>query len=202
MDKKTQRRKTMIIIGDIVFGLLYTLLITAAVVLWGLVRLVDGLNFVFFPFLFIIFAIVGLAFIIFLYIKNNPVVLDRKKEKKYVLILSLTVAVLSISGITGIEIKNYDLKTYTREKWLERGYDRGRLVTSFMKKVDLVGKTESDVIYYLGEPDYQGKPSGNDTFAFSYNYDIGLYFDFLDPSTFDVYFNESGIITSVSIGYH
>lgn len=202
MDKKNQRRKKFIITMNIIFAVIYCLAIAAVLILWGLIRLVDGFFIFFLPLLFIGLAVLGVLFLAFKFYSDNHNLVDRKKVKKYTVIIALSLAASSVISVAGIEIKHFDLATYTREKWLEKGYDRGRMIKSFMKKVDLVGKTEAEMIYYLGEPDYQGTPSGNDTFAFSYNYDIGNYLDFLDSSTFDVYFNDSGTITSVGIGYH
>lgn len=186
----------------IIFAVIYSLAIGATLILWGSIRLVDGFAIIFLPLFFIGFAVLGVFFLSFKFYSDKHDLVDRKKVKKYTMIIALSLAGISVFSVAGIEIKHHDLASYSREKWLERGYDRGRMIKSFMKKVDLVGKTEVDVIYYLGEPDYHGKPGVNDTFSFSYNYDIGNYFDFLDPSTFDVYFNQTGTITSVGIGYH
>lgn len=202
MEKKNQRRKKIIIGLDVFFALLYTILIGAFLYLWGLIRLVDGLNFVFLPFVFMTFAILGLAFLVFRYLSNPPQFIDRKKEKKYFINLAIVLLVISVASITGIELKNYDLKTYTREKWLEKGYDRGRMIKSFTKKVDLVGKSKQDVVYFLGVADEEGKPYENDEFSYSYIYQLGNYLDWLDPSTFEVYFNDEHIVLSAEVVLH
>ncbi len=202
MDKKDQRRKTFIIVIDIVFALLYALLVASMLVAWGMMRLVESWAFLYFFFILGAAVIVGTLFGAFRYYSNSHGIVDRKLEKKFLKIISLVLLASSLLSIAGIEIKRHDIHTYTREKWINKDYDRGRLIESFLEQVDLKNKSEDEVIHYLGEPDYIRKSNESEEFSFAYNYNLGGYLNWFDGSDFDVYFNEENKVISAQIVHH
>lgn len=194
MEEVDKKQQTIIKGVNIAYSILTTLFVVALLVLWGMARLVNGLM-IFFVFpLFIGYIIVSVVFFGFHFFKRHNDETFLKKEKKYFARLGLCFVFVSVISISGIELKYHDITTYTREKWLSGNYDRGRLVHSFLKEVDLTNKGGNEAIYYLGEPDYISEPRGNDDFIYAYNYYLGSYLDWIDSSILCVCFNSDDLI--------
>lgn len=204
MDKEINvKHQKIVLITTIITYALFSLFIISLLVLWGYARLVNGL-FLFFIFhIFFIYIIsVMLVLGIHFYYKNRVSVAQKGKNKTLRIVL-LSLLALSVISISAIELKHYDIKTYSRQKWLSGKYDRGRLINSFVAQVDLVGKTKDDALYYLGAPDKDIKATlVDEPLAYYYVYDLGTYLDWIDASTYDVYFNASDIIINARVASH
>ena len=139
------------------------------------------------------------------------------KKTKYtvtlVVIIFLAVALL-IAGILGINSRYRKYSTWTRENWASASSNhnyRGLLSKSFMEQYDIVGYTKDQVGDLLGSPDkktivkdFDPKPHAavKDVGREKWIYDLGIYYDFMDPSTLEIYFDSEGIVYSVEIVGH
>ncbi len=199
MDQKQEKQKKFVIAAYILLYVFASLVVVLVNVIWGFARLSDSIFIIFMFSLFPVVVIVSIPFMALLFYNRRHQFIKQKVENKAAIIFAITALSVTVLSVAGIEIRHYDLKIYTREKWLEKGYDRGRMIESFMKQVDLVNKTETEVIYYLGEPGYVRTPQGDEEFSFCYSYRLGTYLDWFEGSNFDVYFDETAIVTSVYI---
>lgn len=86
--------------------------------------------------------------------------------------------------------------TYTREKWQAANEDdRYLMLPDFQKQVNLVGQSYGDMIYYLSEPDKNGK-EGSQTY---YDYALGTWSSL--HHTFERYYRVSfsdGVISEAA----
>jgi hypothetical protein len=107
----------------------------------------------------------------------------RSKESRRMLIP--LIGALAI-GIIGIPIAYHEgikhvewASTYTREKWeVADQDDRSRMIGDFEKQVNLVGKNEEEVVYYLGEPSRKTEENGQIGWDYSLGITSGLHHDF------------------------
>jgi len=167
---------------------------------WGSTRLGEGSwAILYVPYLLLALLIPGVLLFVTNYYCAKHEVLKAKTRRTFIIALISVLIVGSTASILPIEIKHHDLRTYTREKWLQsKPYYRGMMIDSFIEQVDLVGGSADDVVFYLGEP-LEKVESEQESQASEYHYDLGCYFDFMDPTIYVVTLNETNIV--VSAGY-
>ena len=135
-----------------------------------------------------------------------------KKKLIPTLVSVVPLAVALIIGITGIvttRIQYEDYKTFTTEKWMkaENNHDyRGLLIYSFLDKYDLSGYSLQETKDLLGTPD-QANEITLETYPPQYGgviyiYDLGYYKDYMDPTTFEITFNQYNNVASYEVVPH
>lgn len=135
-----------------------------------------------------------------------------KKKLMPTLVSVVPLIVALIIGITGIvttRIQYEDYKTFTTEKWMnaENNHDyRGLLIYSFLEQYDINGYSLQETKNLLGAPDqineitleiYPPQYGG-----VIYIYDLGYYKDYMDPTTFEVAFNQNNNVVSYEVVSH
>jgi len=167
---------------------------------WGLTRLSEGSwAVIYIPYLLLASLIPGALLFVTNYLCAKHEVLKAKTRKSFLIALISVLVVGSAASVLPIEIKYHDLRTYSREQWLNSNpYYRGMMIDSFIEQVDLVGASADSVVYYLGEP-LEKVESEQVNQALEYHYDLGFYFDYMDPTIYVVTLNETNIV--VSAGY-
>ena len=135
-----------------------------------------------------------------------------KKKLIPTLVSVVPLVVALIIGVTGIvttRIQYEDYKTFTTEKWMNayNNHDyRGLLIYSFLDKYDISGYSLQETKDLLGTPD-----QANEITLFSnppqyggviYIYDLGYYKDYMDPTTFEITFNQNNNVVSYEVVPH
>ena len=159
-------------------------------------------------FLFIVIAsliVVGLVAIagyLLMTIKTS------KKKLIPTLVAAIPFVVAQIIGIAGFvttRIQYEDYKTFTKEKWMNayNNHDyRGLLIYSFLDKYDISGYSLQETKDLLGTPDWTNEitletnPPQNGVI---YVYDLGYYKDYIDPTTFEITFNQDNNVVSYRV---
>ena len=124
-----------------------------------------------------------------------------KKKLIPTLVSTSPLVVAIIIGITGIvttRIQYEDYKTFTIEKWMNayNNHDyRGLLIYSFLNKYDISGYSELQVQELLGNPDWKNETN-------TWVYDLGYYKDYMDPTTFEITFNQYNNVVSYEVVPH
>ena len=135
-----------------------------------------------------------------------------KKKLIPTLVSVVPLVVALIIGITGIvttRIQYEDYKTFTTEKWMkaENNHDyRGLLIYSFLDKYDISGYSLQQTKDLLGTPD-QANEMTLETYPPQYGgviyiYDLGYYKDYMDPTTFEITFNQNNNVVSYEVVPH
>lgn len=135
-----------------------------------------------------------------------------KKKLKPTLVSTIPLVVALIIGITGIvttRIQYEDYKTFTIEKWMNayNNHDyRGLLIYSFLDKYDISGYSLQETKDLLGTPD-QTNEITLETYPPQYGgviyiYDLGYYKDYMDPTTFEITFNQNNHVVSYEVVSH
>ena len=135
-----------------------------------------------------------------------------KKKLIPTLVSVVPLVVALIIGITGIvttRIQYEDYKTFTIEKWMNayNNHDyRGLLIYSFLDKYDISGYTLQETKDLLGTPD-QAYEITLTTYPPQYGgviyiYDLGYYKDYIDPTTFEITFNQNNNVVSYEVVPH
>lgn len=135
-----------------------------------------------------------------------------KKKLKPTLVSTIPLVVALIIGITGIvttRIQYKDFKTFTIEKWMNayNNHDyRGLLIYSFLDKYDISGYSLQETKKLLGTPD-QVNEITLETYPTQYGgviyiYDLGYYKDYMDPTTFEITFNQNNNVVSYEVVPH
>lgn len=135
-----------------------------------------------------------------------------KKKLIPTLVSTIPLAVALIIGVTGIvttRIQYEDYKTFTTEKWMnaENNHDyRGLLIYSFLDKYDISGYSLQETKDLLGTPD-QVNEITLETYPPQYGgviyiYDLGYYKDYMDPTTFEITFNQYNNVVSYEVVPH
>jgi len=135
-----------------------------------------------------------------------------KKKLKPTLVSTIPLVVSLIIGITGIvttRIQYEDYKTFTIEKWMNayNNHDyRGLLIYSFLDKYDISGYGLQETKDLLGTPD-QTNEITLETYPPQYGgviyiYDLGYYKDYMDPTTFEITFNQNNHVVSYEVVSH
>ena len=124
-----------------------------------------------------------------------------KKKLIPTLVSVVPLVVALIIGVTGIvttRIQYEDYKTFTTEKWMNayNNHDyRGLLIYSFLDKYDISGYRELQVQELLGNPDWKNETN-------TWVYDLGYYKDYMDPTTFEITFNQNNNVVSYEVVPH
>ena len=135
-----------------------------------------------------------------------------KKKLIPTLVSVVPLAVALIIGITGIvttRIQYEDYKTFTVEKWMiaYNNHDyRGLLIYSFLEQYDINGYSLQETKNLLGTPD-QANEYTLETYPPQYGgviyiYDLGYYKDYMDPTTFEITFNQYNNVVSYEVVPH
>lgn len=162
-------------------------------------------------FLFII--IVSLIFVGITSLVGYLLMTIKTGKKKLIptLVSVVPLVVALIIGITGIvttRIQYEDYKTFTVEKWMNayNNHDyRGLLIYSFLDKYDISGYSLQETKDLLGTPD-QANEITLETYPPQYGviyiYDLGYYKDYMDPTTFEITFNQNNNVVSYEVVSH
>ncbi|MCR5457298.1 MAG: hypothetical protein K6F14_04420 [Clostridiales bacterium] len=172
------------------------------------------LTFIFIYWDLVIITLLGISMFVFYLV--STIKTEVKKTRcivtvAIVLVLSIvagTVGVLSING------SYEEYKTWTSEKWAEAKDNsdyRGLLSESFLEQYNLEELSGKQVEELLGEPDskmpvkeFDPKPhayvsnTGNERWI----YNVGYHYDFMDPSTFEIYIDSEDNVYKYEIVYH
>lgn len=152
---------------------------------------------------FLIIIIVSLIFVGITSIAGYLLMTIKTGKKKLIptLVSTIPLVVALIIGITGIvttRIQYEDYKTFTTEKWMNayKNHDyRGLLIYSFLDKYDISGYRELQVQELLGNPDWKNETN-------TWVYDLGYYKDYMDPTTFEITFNQNNNVVSYEVVPH
>jgi hypothetical protein len=200
MNEKSQaRRKAIYISLYLLASFLFLADLGLIIYAWGSTRLSEGSwAILYMPYLLLAFLIPGVLLFVTNYLCAKHEVLKAKTRKSFIIALISVLVLGSAASVLPIEIKYHDLRTYSREKWLQSNpYYRGMMIDSFIEQVDLVGGSADNVVYYLGEP-LEKVESEQESQALEYHYDLGFYFDYMDPTMYVVTLNETNIVVSAS----
>lgn len=135
-----------------------------------------------------------------------------KKKLIPTLVSVVPLVVALIIGITGIvttRIEYEDYKTFTIEKWMNayNNHDyRGLLIYSFLDKYDISGYSLQEIKDLLGAPD-QANEITLESYPPQYGgviyiYDLGYYKDYMDPTTFEITFNQNNNVVFYEVVSH
>lgn len=117
------------------------------------------------------------------------------------LVVTIPLAIAMTIGVAGIitfNIRYKDYKTFTKEKWINASDNhdyRGLLIYSFLEQYDIIGYGKLQVEELLGNPDWE-----NDTNIWVY--DLGYYKDYMDPTTFEITFNQLNVVSIYDVVSH
>ena len=117
------------------------------------------------------------------------------------LVVTIPLAIAMTIGVAGIitfNIRYKDYKTFTKEKWINASDNhdyRGLLIYSFLEQYDIIGYGKLQVEELLGNPDWE-----NDTNIWIY--DLGYYKDYMDPTTFEITFNQLNVVSIYDVVSH
>ena len=116
---------------------------------------------------------------------------------------------IGVSGVIAAKVQYNDFKTFTSEKWINASnnhYYRGLLVYSFLEQYDIRGNSIQKVKNLLGTPDqireitlYSEPPQYGGVI---YIYDLGYYKNYMDPTTFEITFNQTNNVVSYNVFTH
>ncbi len=184
------------IITSVLVGLIY---FNAVVTTEGVLNLFSLLLF---PSLFVL-AIIGSAVIVFFILSMMK---NRDNKKKVIVVLSLTIAlslIILVGSFVGTNAYFKEYSKWTKEKWENASDDhnyRGLLINSFVEQYDLTGLTKQQVQELLGAPDNKDYSLTDNSDLWLYN--LGTYEDFIDPTTFEISFDEDKKVTSFTKVHH
>lgn len=163
---------------------------------------------------FLIIIIVSLIFVGITSIAGYLLMTIKTGKKKLIptLVSVVPLVVALIIGITGIvtaRIQYEDYKTFTTEKWMNayNNHDyRGLLIYSFLDKYDISGYSLQETKDLLGTPD-QANEITLETYPPQYGgviyiYDLGYYKDYMDPTRFEITFNQNNNVVSYEVVPH
>ena len=117
------------------------------------------------------------------------------------LVVTIPLAIAMTIGVAGsitFNIRYKDYKTFTKEKWINASDNhdyRGLLIYSFLEQYDIIGYGKLQVEELLGNPDWE-----NDTNIWIY--DLGYYKDYMDPTTFEITFNQLNVVSIYDVVSH
>ena len=122
---------------------------------------------------------------------------------------SVVALIIGVTGIVTTRIQYEDYKTFTTEKWMNayNNHDyRGLLIYSFLDKYDISGYSLQETKDLLGTPD-QANEITLETYPPQYGgviyiYDLGYYKDYMDPTTFEITFNQHNNVVSYEVVPH
>ena len=116
---------------------------------------------------------------------------------------------IGVSGVIAAKVQYNDFKTFTSEKWINASNNhdyRGLLVYSFLEQYDIRGDSIQKVKNLLGTPDqtreimlYSEPPLYGGVI---YIYDLGHYKNYMDPTTFEITFNQTNRVVSYNVFTH
>ena len=184
------------IISSVLVGLIY---FNAVVTTEGVLNL---FSLFLFPSLFVL-AIIGSAVIVFFIIS---IVKNKDNKKKVIVVLSLTIAlslIILVGSFVGTNAYFKEYSKWTKEKWENASDDhnyRGLLINSFIEQYNLTGFTKQQVLELLGNPDSKNNSTTDNSDLWIYN--LGTYEDFIDPTTFEISFDEDEKVTSFTKVHH
>ena len=127
----------------------------------------------------------------------------RTGRKKLIptLVVTIPLAIAMTIGVAGIitfNIRYKDYKTFTKEKWINASDNhdyRGLLIYSFLEQYDIIGYGKLQVEELLGNPDWENNTN-------IWVYDLGYYKDYMDPTTFEITFNQLNVVSIYDVVSH
>jgi len=215
-DEKIEKTKRPIVgfIITLVCGVIFVIAAAIASIFYNQMKLSvsfsDSLKAM--AFLFII--IVSLIFVGITSIAGYLLMTIKTGKKKLIptLVSTIPLVVALIIGITGIvttRIQYEDYKTFTIEKWMNayNNHDyRGLLIYSFLDKYDISGYSLQETKDLLGTPDQTNEitllSNPPQYGGVIYIYDLGYYKDYMDPTTFEITFNQHNNVVSYEVVSH
>lgn len=200
--KKTKRPIVGFII-TLVCGVIFVIAAAIASIFYNQMKLSVSFSDSLKAMAFLIIIIVSLIFVGITSIAGYLLMTIKTGKKKLIptLVSTIPLVVALIIGITGIvttRIQYEDYKTFTTEKWMNayNNHDyRGLLIYSFLDKYDISGYRELQVQELLGNPDWENE-------ANTWVYDLGYYKDYMDPTTFEITFNQNNNVVSYEVVPH
>lgn len=211
--KKTKRPIVGFII-TLVCGVIFVIAAAIASIFYNQMKLSVSFSDSLKAMAFLIIIIVSLVFVGITSIAGYLLMTIKTGKKKLIptLVSVVPLVVALIIGITGIvttRIQYEDYKTFTIEKWMNayNNHDyRGLLIYSFLDKYDISGYSLQETKDLLGTPD-QTNEITLETYPPQYGgviyiYDLGYYKDYMDPTTFEITFNQYNNVVSYEVVPH
>lgn len=211
--KKTKRPIVGFII-TLVCGIIFVIAVTVASIFYNKMKLSVSFSNSLKAIGLLVFIIVSLIFVGITSLVGYLLMTIKTGKKKLIptLVSVVPLVVALIIGITGIvttRIEYEDYKTFTIEKWMNayNNHDyRGLLIYSFLDKYDISGYSLQEIKDLLGNPD-QANEITLETYPPQYGgviyiYDLGYYKDYMDPTTFEITFNQNNNVVSYEVVSH
>ena len=211
--KKTKRPIVGFII-TLVCGVIFVIAAAIASIFYNQMKLSVSFSDSLKAMAFLIILIVSLVLVGITSIAGYLLMTIKTGKKKLIptLVSVVPLAVALIIGVTGIvttRIQYEDYKTFTTEKWMNayNNHDyRGLLIYSFLDKYDISGYSLQETKDLLGTPD-QADEITLETYPPQYGgviyiYDLGYYKDYMDPTTFEITFNQNNNVVSYEVVPH
>ena len=215
-DEEINKTKRPIVgfIITLVCGVIFVIAATVASIFYNKMKLSVSFSDSLKAMAFLIVIIVSLIFVGVTSLVGYLLMTIKTGKKKLIptLVSTIPLVVTLIIGITGIvttRIQYEDYKTFTIEKWMNayNNHDyRGLLIYSFLDKYDISGYGLQETKDLLGTPD-QTNEMTLETYPPQYGgaiyiYDLGYYKDYMDPTTFEITFNQYNNVVSYEVVPH